>query len=123
MKKSIKTIGTMVAVGAMLVGTFWLGSVTSNQTVDAQIKTEAKKIIPQEETCPEKRIMSGNYYDYMVIETVDGNEWLLDDAEGSKYIEYGTAVFEDGELVQVVFDTKGIEAVTDDEIVEVRSIN
>ena len=123
MKKSIKTIGTMVAVGAMLVGTFWLGSVTSNQTVDAQIKTEAKKIIPQEETCPEKRIMSGNYYDYMVIETVDGNEWLLDDAEGSKYIEYGTAVFEDGELVQVVFDTKGTEAVTDDEIVEVRSIN
>ena len=67
--------------------------------------------------------MSGNYYDYMVIETVDGNEWLLDDAEGSKYIEYGTAVFEDGELVQVVFDTKGTEAVTDDEIVEVRGIN
>ena len=123
MKKSIKTIGTMVAVGAMLVGTFWLGSVTSNQTVDAQIKTEAKKIIPQEETCPERRIMCGNYYDYMVIETMDGNEWLLDDAEGSKYIENGAAVFENGELIQVVFDTKGTEAVTDDEIVKVRSID
>lgn len=123
MKKSIKTIRAMMAVGVMLVGTFWLGSVTSNQTVDAQIKTEAKKIIPQEETCPERRIMCGNYYDYMVIETMDGNEWLLDDAEGSKYIENGAAVFENGELIQVVFDTKGTEAVTDDEIVKVRSID
>ena len=77
MKKSIKTIGTMVAVGVMLVGTFWLGSVTSNQTVDAQMKTEPKEIMPQEEACPERRIMCGNYYDYMVIETVDGNEWFL----------------------------------------------
>lgn len=123
MKKSIKTIRAMMAVGVMLVGTFWLGSVVSNQTVDAQKETEAKGMAQPKESCPEKRIMSGNYYDYMVIETVDGNEWLLDDAEGSKYIENGAAVFEDGELVQVVFDTKGTEAVTDDEIVEVRSIN
>ena len=123
MKKSIKTIGTMVAVGVMLVGTFWLGSVTSNQTVDAQMKTELKEIIPQEEACPERRIMCGNYYDYMVIETLDGNEWLLDDSEGSQYIDDSAAVFEDGELVQVVFDTMETESVTDDIIVEVRCID
>lgn len=123
MRKSIKTIGTMMAVGVMLVGTFGLGSVTSNQTVDAQMKTEPKEIIPQEETCPERRIMCGNYHDYMVIETVDGNEWLLDDSEDSPYIEDGAAVFEDGELVQVVFDTMGTETVMDDEIMEIRSVD
>ena len=123
MKKSIKTIRAMMAVGVMLVGTFWLGSVTSNQTVDAEMKTETKVMAQLKEACPERRIMCGNYYDYMVIETLDGNEWLLDDAEGSKYIENGKAVFKDGELVQVVFDTMGTESVTDDIIVEIRSID
>lgn len=117
MKKAFKTIGIM------LVCAFWMGSVASNQTVDAQMKTEPKEIIPEEETCPERRIMCGNYYDYMVIETVDGNEWLLDDSEGSKYTDDGAAVFEDGELVQVVFNTMGTESVMDDVIVEVRSID
>ena len=123
MKKRIEIIGAMMAVGVMLAGTFWLGSVTSNQTVNAQMKTEPKEIMPQEETCPERRIMCGNYYDYMVIETVDGNEWLLDDSEGSQYIEDGAAVFEEGELVQVVFDTMGTECITDDVIADVRSID
>ena len=123
MKKSIKTIRAMVAVGIILAGGYCLGNMAVSQNVDAEIKTEAKGMALSKESCPEKRIMSGNYYDYMVIETVDGNEWLLDDAEGSKYIENGAAVFEDGELVQVVFDTKGTEAVTDDEIVEVRGID
>ena len=123
MKKRIEIIGAMMAVGVMLVGTFWLGSVTSNQTVDAQMKTEPKEIMPQEEACPERRIICGNYYDYMVIETVDGNEWLLDDSEGSQYIEDGAAVFEEGELVQVVFDTMGTECITDDVIADVRSID
>lgn len=123
MKKSIKTIRTMVVVGIILAGGYCLGNMAVSQNVDAEMKTEAKGMAQPKESCPEKRVMSGNYYDYMVIETVDGNEWLLDDAEGSKYIENGTAVFEDGELVQVVFDTKGTEAVTDDEIVEVRSID
>ena len=123
MRKSIKTIGTMVAVGIMLVCAFGLGSVTSNQTVDAQKEIESQELIPEEEVCPERRIMCGNYYDYMVIETVDGNEWLLDDSEGSQYIEDGAAVFEEGELVQVVFDTMGTECITDDVIVDVRSID
>ena len=63
---------------------------------------------------PQIRVMTGNYYDYLVIETVDGNEWLMsEDAEP----------FEDGELVQVVFNTKGTESVLDDEIIEIRSID
>ncbi len=60
------------------------------------------------------RVMTGNYYDYLVIETVDGNEWLMDE---------GAAPFEDGELVQVTFDTKGTENILDDEILEIRSID
>ena len=119
MKKSIITIGT---VGIMLVYAYCLGNIASNQTVDAQteISQEATK---SKETDPEKRFLCGNYYDYMVIETVDGNEWLLDDTGDSPYIENGAAVFEDGELVQMVFDTMGTDTVTDDVIVEVRSID
>lgn len=122
MKKSIKTIGTITTVGIMLICAFGIGSVTSNHTVDAQTKIESKELIP-EEICPKKRIMCGNYYDYMIVETVDGNEWLLDDTKYSPYIENDVAVFEDGELVQVVFDTMGTESVMDDVIVEVRSID
>jgi hypothetical protein len=120
MKKSIRTI---IVVGVMLVGGYSLGNMTANQTVDAETKLESKETVQSDVSYPERRIMHGNYYDYMVIETVDGNEWLLDDTEDSQYIESGTAVFEDGELVQVVFDTKGTETVTDDEIMEIRNMD
>lgn len=76
------------------------------------------------------RIMNGNYHDYMVIETLDGNEWLLDDSlsEENPYMKYDAdyghyeSIFEEGDLVQVVFDTKGTKSVTDDEIIDVRRI-
>lgn len=93
MKKNIVTVA--IATIALLAG-FAAGK-TTTQTQQ-----------------PEIRVMTGNYYDYMVIETVDGNSWLMDeDAEP----------FEDGELVQVSFDTKGTESVLDDEIIDVRSID
>ena len=79
---------------------------------------------------PATRVMNGNYHDYMVIETLDGNEWLLDDAypEENPYMQYDAdyghyeSIFEEGDLVQVVFDTKGTKGVTDDVIVFVRRI-
>ena len=60
---------------------------------------------------PRLDVMTGNYYDYMVVETADGNVWMVDE------------VFNDGELVQVSFDTKGTADVTDDEILKIRSID
>ena len=92
MKKNIVT--AVIATIALLAG-FAAGKTTA----------------PQQ---PEIRVMTGNYYDYMVIETVDGNTWLMDES---------TDPFEDGELVQVSFDTKGTESVLDDEIIEIRSID
>lgn len=76
-------------------------------------------------------VMTGNYYDYMVIETVDGNEWLLDDSEPgeNQYMRYDekcqnyVSVFHDGELVQAVFDTLGTDDLTDDIILTVRRID
>lgn len=77
------------------------------------------------------RITTGNYLDYMVINTVDGNDWLLDDGEpknnpymtyDSEYQEY-VSLFENEELVQVVFDTKGTEDIKDDTILYVSKIN
>ena len=59
----------------------------------------------------------------MLQKSLTTTEWLLDDSEDSQYIGDGAAVFEDGELVQVVFDTMGTESVMDDVIVEVRSID
>lgn len=55
---------------------------------------------------PRLDVMTGNYYDYMVVETADGNVWMVN-----------------GELVQVSFDTKGTSDVTDDEILKIRSID
>ena len=77
------------------------------------------------------RVMTGNYYDYMVIETVDGNEWLLDDTvtTDNPYMRYDTECleyvsrFHDSELVQVLFDTLGTDDLTDDVILTVRSID
>lgn len=117
MKKSIKTIGTIVTVGIMLGCAFWSGNVATKLNIEAQAVT------PQETHYPEKRVMTGKYYDYMVVETTDGNEWLLDDTDDSPYIENGAAVFEGGEPVQIVFDTEGTESLKDDVIVEVRSID
>ena len=71
---------------------------------------------------PDLRIDKGTYYDYMVVETADGNEWLLDDSANSKYIDNGAAIFQSGESIVVLFDTMGTENVTDDVILDVHSL-
>lgn len=53
----------------------------------------------------------GIYYDYLVIETSDGNEWLL--AETDEPVTYT-----EGSKYLVVFDTMGTDNVTDDEILD-----
>lgn len=68
------------------------------------------KQLPQVKANAELRVMCGNYYDYKVVETVDGNVWLINQE------------FEDGQLVQVHFDTKGTKDVKDDDILFVREI-
>lgn len=78
---------------------------------------------------PEQIVMTGNYYDYMVIETVDGCQWFLDNTHSpdNPYMKYENGryvpVFEDSELVQVLFSTRGTADVTDDMILRVRSID
>jgi len=121
--KSIKKIGTTATAGIILVGAFRMGNAIANQKTDAQAATEPIETIQQKNAYPEQRVMCGNYYDYLVVETIDGNEWLLNDSPDSPYIEDDITIFEDGEPVQVVFDTKGTETVTDDEILEVMSID
>lgn len=69
---------------------------------------------------PDLRIDKGTYYDYLCIETTDGNEWLLGDEPDSKYLDSNrNAIFTDGESVIVLFDTMGTEDVTDDVILDV----
>ena len=60
---------------------------------------------------PELSVMTGNYYDYKVVETVDGNTWMIDQE------------YHDGELVQLSLDTRGTETATDDIVLSVRSID
>lgn len=70
----------------------------------------------------ETRTAQGTYYDYLVVETEDGNEWLLDDSTESKYLDSnGNAIFQSGESVIVLFDTMGTENITDDVILNVES--
>lgn len=72
---------------------------------------------------PDLRIDNGTYYDYMVVETADGNEWLLGDEPDSKYLDSnGTAIFQNGESVIVLFDTMGTDDITDDVVLDVHSM-
>lgn len=78
---------------------------------------------------PVQLVLTGNYYDYMIIETVDGCQWFLDNTPipENPYMKYEAGLyvpaFEEGQLVQVLFDTKGTAVVTDDSIINVRSID
>lgn len=69
---------------------------------------------------PDLRTAEGTYYDYLVVETADGNEWLLGDEPDSKYLDNnGNAIFHDEESVVVLFDTMGTEDITDDIVLDV----
>lgn len=67
-------------------------------------------------TTTELRTDVGIYYDYLVIETSDGNEWLLDETdEIVPYVEGGRYL--------IIFDTMGTDDVTDDVIVDMQYID
>lgn len=91
MKKNI--IATLIITAAALCTGFFAG----RQTQAAEI--------------PELSVMTGNYYDYKVVETVDGNVWMIDQE------------YHDGELVQISLDTRGTESAADDTVIAVRSID
>ena len=91
MKKNI--IATLIITATALVAGFFAG----RQTQAAEV--------------PEKSVMTGNYYDYKVVETVDGNVWMIDQE------------FHDGELVQISLDTRRTESAADDTVIAVRSID
>lgn len=97
MKKNI--IATLIITATALCAGFLAGRQTQ--------ATEAASITPPAEVT----VMTGNYYDYKVVETVDGNVWMIDEE------------FHDGELVQISLDTRGTETATDDIVLSVRSID
>lgn len=73
------------------------------------------------------RVLNGVYYDYMVVATEDGNEWLLSDENSpiNPYMIYDSEIdeyvarFKHGEYVTVVFDTRGTDSILDDVIIKV----
>lgn len=91
MKKNI--IATLIITATALCAGFFAG----RQTRAAEV--------------PELSVMTGNYYDYKVVETVDGNVWMIDQE------------YHDGELVQISLDTRGTATAADDTVIAVRSID
>lgn len=91
MKKNI--IVTLIITATALCAGFFAG----RQTQAAEV--------------PELSVMTGNYYDYKVVETVDGNVWMIDQE------------YHDGELVQISLDTRGTATAADDTVIAVRSID
>lgn len=77
------------------------------------------------------RIMTGTYHDYMVVTTMDGNDWFIDDSNPSDnpYMAYDAdygqyeSIYTEEELLQVVFNTQGTSNILDDEIIRIRSID
>lgn len=85
MKKSIKTIGTIAVIGAMLAGAYILG------TTQAETITEIKEIEKVVEVVPEGYIdtnseeFTENYVDMRKVvyfEVVDGLQLYLEDGSG-----------------------------------------
>lgn len=73
---------------------------------------------------PDLRTAEGTYYDYLTVETTDGNEWLLGDDPESKYLDKnGKAIFQSGETVIVMFDTMGTDNLEDDIVLDVLDLN
>ena len=66
---------------------------------------------------PTLRVDVATYHDYLVLETTDGNEWLLEESEDEK------VPYEESEKLICVFDTKGTLNLEDDEIIYLESIN
>lgn len=91
MKKNI--IATLIITATALCAGFFAGR-----------QAQAPKV-------PERSVMTGNYYDYKVVETVDGNVWMIDQE------------YHDGELVQISIDTRGTATAADDTVIAVRSID
>lgn len=90
----------------------------ANTHVEVKTKTRYEII-----SFPDLRIDKGTYYDYLCIETTDGNEWLLDDSADSKYLDSnGNAIFQSSESVVVLFDTMGTDEITDDVVLDVHSM-
>lgn len=56
----------------------------------------------------------GTYYDYLVIETTDGNEWLLEETE--EELQGEKVPFKEGDKFLCVFDTMGTDEIEDDEL-------
>lgn len=81
-------------------------------TTNAEYKTSVDNL----------RLEQGTYYNYLTIVTTDGNEWLLNDDPGSKYIKNNKSIFNDGEKVVVLFDTMGTGFIEDDVILDVKVI-
>lgn len=90
-------------------------------TLSATLPTYASET--REIIFPDLRTSHGVYYDYLTIVTTDGNEWLLDNSKGSKYISEGKAIFRDKENVVILFDTMATEDITDDVILDVHSLD
>lgn len=56
----------------------------------------------------------GTYYDYLILETTDGNEWLLEETEEEKQGE--KVPYIEGDRFLLLFDTMGTSDITDDEV-------
>lgn len=73
---------------------------------------------------PDLRTAEGTYYDYLIVETTDGNEWLLGDDPESKYLdENGKTIFQSGETVIILFDTMETDNLEDDVVLDVLDLN
>lgn len=64
----------------------------------------------------------GTYYNYLVLETTDGNEWLLEETDEEKQgIE--KVPYVEGDKFLLTFDTMGTESKLDDIILSMKYID
>lgn len=60
------------------------------------------------------------YHDYLVVTTPTGNDFEIEPSIESRYIKDGKIRFEEGDKVEILFDTNGTETEKDDKIVNMK---
>ena len=85
MKKSIKTIGTVAAIGIMLIGAYWLGTTQTKTVIDTKTVKEVKEVVPDGYIDTNSEEFINNYVDMRKVtyfEVEDGLQLYYEDGSG-----------------------------------------
>lgn len=111
--KNNGAITAVLIVGIVILSTLAIWAI---DTIPMLFKKQIKKEVEiqlMETEIPQVRVMVGNFHQWNIVKTIDGNVWMINGNRGK---------FQENDLVQVQFSTNGTKDITDDEILKIKFI-